>query len=488
MRRRVRRRPQCHRRLPMSAAFERRGMRRPKSFLVVLAAATAAVSVSATVVLVSLLSVPLATPVRAQADVPDLVCPSTGGRSPTRRPSVSDEEMMPFELDALGDLRELPPDLDPAVIEAFRPGVAGVRGPGIRRLAVWGDSHIASGAFGDELQRLLGLGGIETSNSFIPPYMARRGVRIPVRAFCVGSAWSLSMAYVSRTDVDTGPALAEMRSRDGSDSYLWLDLRTRSREPEVLRLRMLYRPLAGEAEIAVSINGGEEGSYYLEPGSEYDDAAPKELYFEDGDLLSTVKIRVVSGEVALQGFFVDKVTEPSLVVDVLGIPGATVNGWAVADPQHLSAAFLERQYDAVILEFGTNEAVGDFDAERYAAMLDRALMNMRRVFPEAACVLVGPPDRGVVMRRKRGSRQMPSVDQLLRYPRVHQRINEIQAEVGATFGCSAWDWQQAMGGPGAAYAWARPSSPLMGGDLIHLTPAGYRRSAALLARHLGWAP
>ena len=48
-------------------------MRRPKSFLVVLAAATAAVSVSATVVLVSLLSVPLATPVRAQADIPDLV-------------------------------------------------------------------------------------------------------------------------------------------------------------------------------------------------------------------------------------------------------------------------------------------------------------------------------------------------------------------------------------------------------------------------------
>ena len=459
-----------------------------KPFLVIVAAATAAVSVCVTAALFFLMSMPIAVPARAQADIPDLVCPSTGGRSPTRRPSVSDEEVMPFELDALGDLRELPPDRDPAVVEAFRPGIAGVRGPGIRRLAIWGDSHIASGAFGDELQRLLGLGGIETSNSFIPPYMARRGVRIPVRSFCVGAAWSLSMAYVSRTEVATGPALAEMRSRDGPGAYLWLDLRTRSREPEALRLRMLYRPLAGEAEIAVSINGGEEGSYYLEPSSEHDDAAPKELYFEDGDLLSTVKIRVISGEVALQGFFVDKVIEPSLVVDVMGIPGATVNGWAVADPQHLSATFFERQYDAVILEFGTNEAVGDFDAARYAAMLDRALMNMRRVFPEATCVLVGPPDRGVVMRRKRGSRQMPSVDQLLRYQRVHQRINEIQAEVGATFGCSAWDWQQAMGGPGAAYSWSRTSAPLMGGDLIHLTPAGYRRSALLLARHLGWAP
>jgi lysophospholipase L1-like esterase len=251
---------------------------------------------------------------------------------------------------------------------------------------------------------------------------------------------------------------------------------------------MLYRPLAGEAEIAVSVNGGEEGSYYLEAASAYDDAAPKEIYFEDGDLLSTVKIRVISGEIALQGFFVEKVTEPSLVVDVFGIPGATVNGWAVADPEHLSSAFYERRYDAVILEFGTNEAAGDFDPVRYAAMLDRALMNMRRVFPEAACVLVGPPDRGAIIRRKRGSRQVASVDQLLRYPRIHQRINEIQAEVGATFGCSAWDWQQAMGGPGSAYGWSRASPPSMSGDLIHLTSNGYRRSAGMFARYLGWAP
>jgi lysophospholipase L1-like esterase len=435
-----------------------------------------------------MLLVPASTPARAQMDVPDLVCPSSGGRASFRRPASADEEAMPFDLDSLGDFRELPPDVDPAVAAAFRPGVAGVPDPGIRRLAIWGDSHIASGVFGEELQRILAQGGIDSSNAFIPPYMARRGVRVPVRAFCVGSAWSFSMAYVSRTEVDAGPALAEMRSAGGAGAYLWLDLRTREREPEALRLRMLYRPMAGEAEIAVSVNGGEEGSYYLEAASAYDDAAPKEIYFEDGDLLSTVKIRVISGEIALQGFFVEKVTEPSLVVDVFGIPGATVNGWAVADPEHLSSAFYERRYDAVILEFGTNEAAGDFDPVRYAAMLDRALMNMRRVFPEAACVLVGPPDRGAIIRRKRGSRQVASVDQLLRYPRIHQRINEIQAEVGATFGCSAWDWQQAMGGPGSAYGWSRASPPSMSGDLIHLTPNGYRRSAGMLARYLGWAP
>lgn len=425
----------------------------------------------------------------AQPYVADLECPSSGARAPVRRPSgAGDEEVVPFDLDALGSADEPPPDADPRLAEQFRPGVAGVRGPGIRRLAIWGDSHIASGIFGEELRRILGLGGIDTGNAFIPPYMARRGVRIPVRAFCVGSAWSLSMAYVSRSPIDAGPALAEMRADgDRGDAYLWLDLRDAEREPETLRLRMLYRPLAGEAQIAVSVDDGPEDTYVLEAATDHDDPAPKEIYFEDGELLSTVKIRVLSGQVALQGFFVDKLTEPSLTFDVFGIPGATANGWAVADPQRLSATFFERGYDAVVLEFGTNEAAGDFDPARYAQMLDGALMNMRRVFPDAACLLVGAPDRGTVVRRKRGSRYgAPSVDQLLRYSRIHERINAIQAEVGATFGCSAWDWQRSMGGPGAAYRWSRMSPPMMSGDLIHLTAPGYRRSAAALARHLGW--
>lgn len=454
--------------------------------------APAAPSLVAALLSVSVLACAWLAPGAAQAQdyIPDLSCPAVGGRSPARRPpSSSDDEIVPFDLDALGDAGEPALDADPQLAEQFRPGVAGVRGPGIRRLAIWGDSHIASGVFGDELRRILGLGGIDTGTAFIPPFMARRGVRVPVRAFCVGSAWSLSMAYVSRTEVNAGPALAEMRVDGNPDgAYLWLDLRGAEREPEALRLRMLYRPMAGEAEIAVSVNEGPEESYFLEAASEFDEPAPKEIYFEDGDLLSTVKIRVVAGQVALQGFFVDKVIEPSLTVDVFGIPGATANGWAVVNPAHLSAAFYERGYDAVVLEFGTNEAAGDFDPARYAQMLDRALMNMRRVFPDAACLLVGAPDRGTVVRRKRGSRRgaSPSVDQLLRFSRIHAQINEIQAEVGATFGCSAWDWQRAMGGPGSAYRWSRMSPPLMSGDLIHLTAPGYRRSAGALARHLGW--
>jgi lysophospholipase L1-like esterase len=37
--------------------------------------------------------------------------------------------------------------------------------------------------------------------------------------------------------------------------------------------------------------------------------------------------------------------------------------------------------------------------------------------------------------------------------------------------------QEARGGAGSAYSWARKNPPLMAPDLIHFTPAGYRELA-----------
>ena len=49
-----------------------------------------------------------------------------------------------------------------------------------------------------------------------------------------------------------------------------------------------------------------------------------------------------------------------------------------------------------------------------------------------------------------------------------------------------WDWQRYMGGAGSIYRWARETPALAAPDLIHLTPPGYRRTAAALAQSIGW--
>jgi len=43
-----------------------------------------------------------------------------------------------------------------------------------------------------------------------------------------------------------------------------------------------------------------------------------------------------------------------------------------------------------------------------------------------------------------------------------------------------------MGGPASIYSWVLSTPPRAARDLTHLTPTGYRQSAAGLASALGW--
>ena len=45
-----------------------------------------------------------------------------------------------------------------------------------------------------------------------------------------------------------------------------------------------------------------------------------------------------------------------------------------------------------------------------------------------------------------------------------------------------------MGGPGGSDGWAHADPSLMGRDLIHLSPDGYRLTGHSLARSLNWTP
>jgi lysophospholipase L1-like esterase len=190
---------------------------------------------------------------------------------------------------------------------------------------------------------------------------------------------------------------------------------------------------------------------------------------------------VTRGEFTLYGFILDPVNPPALSFDVFGIPSATVRGWANADPDAIKQALHGVSYDGVILQYGTNEGnAPNFDLGKYAALLRQALTHMRQVFPDASCVLVGPPDRGVLAERGSGG-------DWLRFSRVHRNIAAAQRQIGQSFGCAAWNWQDLMGGPGGSYGWFYASPSLMGRDLTHLSPAGYEQTGHALARSLGWS-
>lgn len=424
---------------------------------------------------------------RARADVSELVCEKKIAL-PRRPASVHLDPMEIPTEDLLQDMgtpaEAAPADSAPASMPSVRPRL----GAGGFRMAVWGDSHLAAGFFTDELQKFLKLPAGSTSNQLFPANMGRAGVRLPLRRACVSPQWKYEPGYLGRDNaVAPGPGLMNMFSDQPGATLAW-DVRKDATAAGYERVRILYQQLETPMHVAISVDGGPDQELTLAatPG-------PAILELAADQPLAQVKLRLIDGPFRLHGLELLAKAANGFQMDVFGYPGATVAGWKSARFDYFNAWFPKPAYQLVMLEFGTNEGnVKPFDVTAYRSTLNAAVQNMRTVFPDAACVLIGPGDRGVLVprssnRRKKGRKPVQKVD-LLPYARIHAEINRVQAQVARDAGCTAWSMQDVMGGPGKAYQWARQSPALMAPDLIHFTVAGYQRLAQKFARDMGWTP
>ncbi len=427
-------------------------------------------------------------------NVPDLKCPPVGR---TRRAATASQRLRegPPELEEVEPLRSL----RPAALDA--PSITAA-GPKLQRLlpdrplshplriGIWGDSHSAAGLVSAELSRILRqrVGGV--SAGYLPPTMGRAGVAgLPIRKYCMNSDWTLDAAYIAKHPMQTGPALANRRST-APGAYLWIDFRDPQGQALLEHVIMHYAPTTNAAVLRIQVDARPAETVSL-PATPPGDGRLRGLKIDGaGRHLSTVKVTVVSGTLRLSGFELARAEPGSVVLDTFGLPSATIRGWAMLDAVPREWEQSPYGYDYVILQYGTNDsAVLDFDLARYRQSLVEALANMRATFPAAQCLMIGPPDRGVSVRAKAERRKSRNaLTDLLRWSRVHADVSRTQREVGETFGCSAWNWQSAMGGPGSAYAWYYASPRLMSRDLIHLTAAGYRKSTGTLASFIGLSP
>lgn len=348
-------------------------------------------------------------------------------------------------------------------------------------IGLWGDSHTASNYFSEEMMRVLGYSPEKVQPTFIPPTMDRSGVRLPIRKHCQSDGWVYEYAYVARQAGSIfAKGLVNLKTST-PDSYLWVDFRRQQAAPNLRALDILFAPPASGERVLVGIiaDDGAERIVELEPAGE------GVIRIHSEQAISTIKLRLIEGSLVLQGFVPHYVESPAVYVDTFGIPGATGHGWKALDAGYLKKTDSDRAYDLVILEYGTNEGNDrNFDPGKYESDLRASLQNLRRAYPESLCVLIGPPDRGVLVKRARNRRKRTSASSsadLLKYARIHQRIGSIQEAVGKEYACSYWSWQNAMGGAGAAYRWLRGSPMLMARDLTHLTIAGYQVSAKRFA-------
>jgi hypothetical protein len=435
--------------------------------------------------------------IQAGSPAPDLQCPIS---QPASRPTAN-----PTPLE---DLYEIPEeDILLALIKALPDSTANPQNAlslfsklsksRPLNIGLWGDSHAAANFFAEELIKSVNLSKDKVLPRFIPPTLARGGVRLPLRKQCQGQGWKYDLAYVGLQEGGKFSRGMARLSSTVNNSYQWIDFRTQGQQPNLHGIDILYAASAIPTTLGITIDQLPEQLVDLKLNGR----GAIQIQAEGG-LMSTLKLRLVNGSIALEGF-VPAYAEPArLYFDTLAIPGATMRSWKLIDPEYFKALGNQAPYDVVLLQYGTNEGnQNPFNPVTYENDLTASLKNLRRIYPNAVCVLIGPTDRGTLIARSdksklrastqkdqaQGSSAPAIAKELLVYARIHEQISRLQQTVGQQYGCGFWDWQRAMGGPGGSYAWLRQRPTLMARDLLHLTVAGYQESARLFSREMRFA-
>ena len=135
---------------------------------------------------------------------PELTCPRS--RKPVPPPSPSQaSDLAPPDAEELAALESIP---DRSGTTDSLP-ILRHSGDSPLAVAIWGDSHTAAGFFSEQLLDSMGLPQDKAAPSFIPPTVARPGVRLPLRKSCRGGPWQTDLAYTKGTpEASFGRALA----------------------------------------------------------------------------------------------------------------------------------------------------------------------------------------------------------------------------------------------------------------------------------------
>lgn len=342
------------------------------------------------------------------------------------------------------------------------------------KIALWGDSLTSSRDFLDAALAAAGIAREQVRPSFIPAGMKTPGLHLPLRAACTSPGWQVEYAH-KQMGGQSPFAKGFMRMRaDAPGEVIALDFRYPASSTRVRELTLLYDKPAPDSSLllGIAVNDGMEKLVRLSGVN------ASSLHLRPDAPMANVRIRLVSGAITVHGFVPIYTSPADVVVDAMSIPGGMMRSWLHADPALFAAGGgQDGAYSLILLQYGTNEGADpQFSASAYRLTLRTQLHQVRSLLPRSRCVLIGPPDRGVV-----GSSGPPAA---LKFAAIHQQIALAQREIGRQFRCEFWDWQTAMGGPGSAAAWARMTPPQMQADLTHLTAPGYRISGALFGHYL----
>lgn len=368
------------------------------------------------------------------------------------------------------DPNELPPQLLEGdavdlwrVGEVMRRAAAGER----VRMTFFGASHTGGDYWTGHIRRVLQTRYGDGGHGFVLPAALYAGYRGNDVNLCSSDGWFPDYAGAPNSRRDGLLGLGMTVTAESASDFGWIETtQTNPHGQQVDRYQIfaLGQPEGGGLAVAVDTLT----PHILQTSQPEQGLVHAMVEVPRGGHRLTLS-PVGDGPVQLFGVSMEQ-QGPGVVVDAIGVRGRQARHMLQWNPQLATEMLSMLSPDLVVLAYGTNEAAdSDYDMTAYAGDLRQALQQMRQGAPHAACVLVGPSDRGVYTR---GRRNPPSI-----YERT-EPVAQVQREVAPEFGCVFWDWQQATGGPGSMIAWRESEPALAARDLIHFSAAGYAHSAA----------
>lgn len=330
------------------------------------------------------------------------------------------------------------------------------------RVLWYGDSHTAADYWTDEVRRALAQRFGDGGPGFV--YLAVRGYRhAEVRRRSDGD-WKTEPGVPSRglrtADGVFGLGGIRMVPRAGATASLELT----GKGTESMSWEISYRIADAASAFGVTVA---DAPKTVVRATEKNRGRIARHRFETGPR-GKVELSAVSGSPQLFGAIIER-SEPGVVVDTLGINGATVTTPLAWDEAHHEREMARREAALVVLAYGTNETGSPWEAERWAPRFEKLVARLRDVRKDVDCLLVGPTDRV----DKQWETMQSAVD-----------IDRVQRGVARKLGCAYFSALGYIRKSGGFREWSQREPPLAAGDRVHLTSEGYARIGKAIATRL----
>lgn len=319
----------------------------------------------------------------------------------------------------------------------------------------FGDSHTASDDWVASMRNLLQAKFGDGGPGFVQAGRPYKGYRHFDARGNQSPGWTTQGTMAHRGDPNQGLSGVSISAASPD--------RTVTLEASGENLSLFYLRQPGGGQVNVTADGKDMGVVTAEG-----DPAPGTMSWTLPPGPHDLSLRTLDGGwVRIFGWALDN--PAGLTFETLGINGAQANVILSWDETLWASELVQRRPALVILAYGANEANSRlWTLEQYRLDMKALIERVRRAAPQAAILMIGPPDCG-------------KARPLLHLSDVVAAQHEIAREQHVAF----WDWRKHMGGPGSVKLWV--TAGYGQSDYIHMTGEGYRLTGesivnALLAR------